>query len=171
VNLPRTLVVFFSQSGNTRRIGLQIAAGLDADVEDLLEDTRRRRGLLGFIQGAYQALRGRATTLRPTRHDPASYDLVIIGTPVWSDSVTPAVRAYLAARRGALRSAAFYLTYGSSGKRRVFDQLETLSGKRPLATAAVKEAQMGTAEADRIVADLVAKLRPPVVQHAAAPSA
>lgn len=159
---PRALVVFYSRSGNTRRIGHDIAARLDADVEELVEDRRRRRGLLGFVRAGYQALRGRSAKLRPTRTDPAAYELVIIGTPVWSDSLTPAVRAYLEAHRGELRQVAFFLTHGSSGRRRVFDQMETLAGRRPLATAAVREAQIGRADAEAIVARFAGDLARPV---------
>lgn len=168
MNAPRTLVVFYSRSGNTRRIGHDIARRLGADIEDLVEDTRRRRGLLGFLRAGYDALKGRATTLRPTRHDPAAYDLIVVGTPVWGDSLTPAVRAYLGARRGALRSVAFYLTHGSSGRRRVFDQMETLAGRRPLATAAVRDSQIDAPEADAIVGCFVADLSSPTTSRSKA---
>lgn len=161
MNAPRTLVVFYSRSGNTRRVGHDIAARLGADVEELVEDTRRRRGILGFLRAGYEAFRGRPAHIHATRTDPAAYDLVVIGTPVWSDSVTPAVRAYLEARRGALRDVAFFLTHGSSGRRRVFDQLETLAGRRPLATAAVREGQIGHADAEAIVTRFISDLARP----------
>jgi flavodoxin len=168
VNPRRVLVVFYSRSGNTRRVGLDIAARLDADVEELLDDAHRRRGLLGFLRAGYDALRKRPATIRPTRTDPAAYDLVIIGTPVWSDSVTPAVRAYLEARRAALPRVAFFLTHGGSGRRRVLDQMETLAGKRPLATAAVREGQLGHAEGEAIVARFVGDLAPAAPRSRAA---
>lgn len=164
----RVLVVFYSRSGNTRRVGLDIAARLDADVEELLDDAHRRRGLIGFLRAGYDAFRGRAAAIRPTRRDPAAYDLVVVGTPVWSDSVTPAVRAYLEARRAALPAVAFFLTHGGSGRRRVLDQMETLAGKRPLATAAVRDAQLGHAEGHAIVARFIADLAAPASRVAAA---
>lgn len=153
----KVLVVYYSRSGNTRRIGNEIARALGADVDELI-DLRDRSGLLNYLLAAIDGLIHRATRLKPPRLDPARYDLVILGTPVWGASLTPAVAAYLTTRRAAFRKVACFLTYGGSGAARVFEQMGSLTGRAPLATLAVLEHELGTPEAaarvSRFVADL-----------------
>ena len=154
----KVLVAYYSRSGNTRRIGNEISRTLGADVDELI-DLRDRSGLLNYLLAAFDGLIHRATRLKPPRLDPARYDLVIVGTPVWGASVTPAVAAYLTTRRALFGKVAFFVTYGGSGARRVFEQMESLTGRAPLATLTVREDELGTPEASARVSRFVADLQ------------
>lgn len=138
---PRILVAYYSRSGNTRRVAEAVAAELRADLEPIVDRTNRR-GLLGYLRAARDAYRGLATAIEPSGHDPAGYDLVVVGTPVWVASVTPAVRTFLGTHGAERPGLAFFLTYGGSGEERVFTQMADLCARPPLATLAVREEEL-----------------------------
>ena len=80
--MSRTLVVFHSRSGHTRRVAKALAERLDADLDEIVV-RQARHGPLGYARCALEALSGCAATVRATEHDPAGYDWVLIGTPIW----------------------------------------------------------------------------------------
>ena len=81
--MPNTLVVYYSLTGHTRQIAEAIAAALDADLE-AIEDTFNRDTVLGRPRSAIEGLLGLSSSISPPKHDLSEYDLVVVGTPVWS---------------------------------------------------------------------------------------
>jgi flavodoxin len=150
----RCLVVYYSRTGNTRGVAVEIARRLSADLEQLTEP-RDRRGVWGFLRSAFEARLGRTTTLRPIAKDPAAYDLVVVGTPVWSESVSCPVRTYLEHNRPRLPRVAFFLTHGGRGRQRVFGQMRDLAGRAPIAALALRERELGSLGADRLIDDFI----------------
>jgi flavodoxin len=51
----RTLIVYYSLSGNTERVARDLAAHLDADLRRLRERTNRH-GFLGHLRAAFDSL-------------------------------------------------------------------------------------------------------------------
>ncbi len=137
----KVFVVFYSRSGHTKRVADGLARTLEAEIEALV-DTRNRAGLVGYLKSGYEATFGRLTRLQPMVEDPAAYDLVVIGTPIWNAAVSSPVRTFLAQQRAKIRRAAFFCTYGGRGAERAFHQMAEASGKTPLATLAVKDAEI-----------------------------
>src|SRR5690348_16078494 len=111
---PRILVVYYSLSGNTERVAKDLAAHLGADLQRIRERTNRR-GFLGHLRAAFDSLRERPAPLMDVARDAAEYDLTIVGTPIWTGRVTPAVRTYLESIRGRVRHVAFFTTSGNNG--------------------------------------------------------
>ena len=87
MSASRTLVVFYSRSGTTRRIAQTLSAALKCDLEEITEP-RPRTGFLGYIRSLLEARRKLPSDIAPKTHDVSSYDLVVIGTPVWAWSIT-----------------------------------------------------------------------------------
>lgn len=139
----KILVVHYSRTGHTRRVAQEIAATLRADVEEIV-DPEDRMGILAYFRSGWEAFSGREAGIREPLKDPAGYDLVIVGTPVWNWSLSTPVRAYLARRQQRLARppVAFFLTHGGSGAQRVFGQMEELLGKAPLDVMAVREVEL-----------------------------
>jgi flavodoxin len=90
----KSLVVYYSRTGNARFAAETIAAEIGADVEEVI-DQKKRSGALGFIGGGFAARLGKETKIAPTTKSPASYDLIIVGTPVWAGRPSPAITTYL----------------------------------------------------------------------------
>jgi hypothetical protein len=133
----RTLVVYYSRTGYTRRVAESLARRLDADLEQI--DAAPRPGALGYLRCALESLLKLQTAVRTPRHDPAAYGLVLVGGPVWFWGLSSPVRSYLMQRRRRLPQVAFFCTMGGSGAPRVFDSMAALAGKRPLATLALTD--------------------------------
>ncbi len=132
------LVVHFSRTGHTRVLAHGIARALGADLEELRDPTDRS-GVLGFLRSGVEALLGVPAEIELPRHDPASYEAVVVGGPVWGASVSSPVRSYLWLERDRLPAVAFFTSYGGSGAGRALARMEEIARKRPLATLAVRE--------------------------------
>jgi flavodoxin len=133
----QALVVYYSRSGNTKKVGDEIAGELKCDSEELL-DTVNRSGPIGWLNSGRQASGKQLTKLKPIQKDPAKYDLVIIGTPVWARNVSTPVRTYLAENKDKLKNVAFFCTEGNTGDDVTFNNMEEACGKKPLGTLVVK---------------------------------
>jgi flavodoxin len=77
------LVVDYSRSGNTHDVAKAISRGCCADLERI-HDERSRAGLWGYLRSAREALKQKPGHIRRPKHDPADYDLVVLGSPVWA---------------------------------------------------------------------------------------
>lgn len=90
----KSLVIYYSKTGNARWVAQTIAAEVGADVEEVVE-LKKPLGILGYLRGVSSNWVGHETEIEPSTRSPLDYDLIIIGTPVWSGKPTPAITAYL----------------------------------------------------------------------------
>ncbi len=134
----KTLVVYYSRTGTTRKVAEYIAQSLNADREQLREQTDRH-GFWGSIKGGRDALLRRPSALLPVEHDPSAYDLVIVGSPVWAGTLCPAVRTYLVQSAAAIQRGAFFCTHGGGGASRSYSDTENLLGKPVTATVSLRD--------------------------------
>jgi flavodoxin len=134
----RTLVVFYSRSGTTRRIAQALSGALKCDLEEITEP-RPRTGFLGYMRSLLEARRKLPSIIAPKKHDVSSYDLVVIGTPVWGWSLSSPIRAYLTATASQLPEVAFFCTLGGRGSESAFAQMMAIAGKRPRAICAITQ--------------------------------
>jgi NAD(P)H-dependent FMN reductase len=140
----RVLVVYYSSSGNTRQVAQRIAQALSADVEQIREVNPRHvdikgRGLANFLNMGRAVLGGmakRPASIREVRHDPDDYDLTVIGTPVYANSLPAPVRAYLDRTRKRLGEVAFFCTGEDPSNAHIFDLMEAACGRAPKAVCA-----------------------------------
>lgn len=134
----RSLIAFYSRTGVTRKVALAIAEALGGDTE-AIEDTKDRTGLIGYLAAARDAMKNRPAEIREPKNDPAAYDVLVLGTPVWTFTMSPAMRAYIGQKESELPEVAFFCTMGSSGSKRTFAAMAGQCGKRPVAALALKE--------------------------------
>ena len=153
----RTLVVYYSRTGITRTVAHAISAALPCDVEEII-DTKNRMGIFGYFRSGFDAFFERPASLKPTRYNPADYDLVIVGTPIWNASLSAPVRTYLTMHKGEPRQVAFFCTYGGSGSRRVLGQMAEACGLKPVDVLEVRESEVKRGEHLSRVKSLLANL-------------
>ena len=132
----KILVVFYSRTGNTGKLGNNIAKELGCDIEEIL-DKKTRKGVFGYIIGGKDAFQNNITEISYMK-DVSKYDLIIIGTPVWAGKITPAVRAYIGENKSKLRKKklAFFCTFGGN-ECKVFEEMNQLAG-RPIGVFGLK---------------------------------
>jgi hypothetical protein len=134
----KTLILYYSLSGTTRRVSTQLAGDLDADIEEI-RCKRYLPGFWGYLRAAYDSWRGNLPPIDPIAHSVSRYDLVVIAAPIWVSRPATPVRAVLKLERERLPRVAFVLTYGGSGAIRSLGELEAIVGRGPIATLVVRE--------------------------------
>ena len=107
----KSLVVYYSRTGNARFVAETIAAEVGADIEEVI-DLKKRSGPIGFFIGGSDARRGKKTEISPTTKSPSDYDLVIVGTPVWASRPSPAIVTYLKKNDLSGKKVALFFTRG-----------------------------------------------------------
>jgi len=137
----KTLVVFYSRTGFTKKLALALAAQLQADAEELV-DNKSRKGIMGWLTGGRDALKKFMTIISPVQKDPAQYDLVVLGSPVWAGTMAPALRTYLTQQKAKFKKSACFCTMGGSGDQGLFAQVEEILGQKPLATMTIRTKQV-----------------------------
>ena len=130
----KTLVVYYSRGGHTKKVATEIARALTADLEEI-QEIKSRDGVIGWLNAGRDATLKKLTDIEPATFDPADYDLVIIGTPIWAYTMASGIRTWLTSYGTKLNQVAFFATMGGSGDKRAFKHMEELSGKPPKATA------------------------------------
>ncbi|MDR3146902.1 MAG: NAD(P)H-dependent oxidoreductase [Treponema sp.] len=120
----KTLVVYFSYTGNCGLVAGVLKNSLNADVLELkLTDDRERKGLAKYLWGGKQVLSHTKPSLKPYKADWESCDLIVIGCPVWAGSLCPALATFLDETRISGKKIALFCCHGGA-KGRVFEQLK-----------------------------------------------
>ncbi len=121
----KSLIVYYSRSGNTRFVAEKISREIGGDIEEII-DIKRRKGPLGFVIGGFDATRGRVTKIAEIKKSPRDYDLIVVGTPMWNKRITPAVRTYLKNNNFSGKKVALFSTSLGSQSDRVFKTLKEI---------------------------------------------
>ncbi len=124
----KVLVAYFSKTGNTQKIAYKIAVMLGGDVERVKDLNTR-----GFCLGGGAATFGVGADINKPDKNPEEYDLVIIGTPIWSWTMAPAIHAYIKQNKDKFKKVAFFVTAGGTSPEGTVEDMEELSGKKALA--------------------------------------
>jgi flavodoxin len=136
--MKKTLVVYYSRTGFTRRIATEVATGLGyCDIEEL-QEYGSRSGAWGFLRSALQSLFNIRAAIKPTRNSPALFDLVIIATPVWVGRMAAPIRTYLD-RHQDIKEIGLVCTYGRSGWENVLREIRSTTGRWPVASVALTD--------------------------------
>ena len=150
----KTLVVYYSRTGFTKKLALALAAKLQAETEELVDNTSRK-GIMGWLKGGRDAVKKFMTVISPAQKDPAQYDLVVLGSPVWAGTMAPALRTYLTQQKSKIKKSAFFCTMGGSGDQSLFAHVAEILGQKPAAMLTIRTKQVAAnefaAELDKFV--------------------
>ena len=138
----RILVVFYSRTGTTRRVAHAVAQSLGAEIEEIA-DLKRRTGLFGLFGAIRDALGRRCTPIGEPDRNPADYDIVILGSPVWVGRMSAPVRSYLDRFQGRFKAVAFLCTSGGKNNEiALFADMAEAADCAPTAVVAMTEAEV-----------------------------
>jgi flavodoxin len=147
----RTLVAYFSRSGNTRVVAGLIQRGLGADLfeirtaspypEDYLETVEKAR--VERDEGIEPLLERRIDAI-------ANYETVYLGFPIWGETAPPVIRSFLRAHDLRGKILVPFITHGGFG---LGNSLSVLGAHAP--NAQLKEAFSMEADQERRTMDHV----------------
>lgn len=135
------LVVYYSQTGNTKEVSEKIASLSGADSEQIVEEDTSTLSRMVKC-----ALRGATKTKKPAKN-PADYDLVVVGSPVWMFSIPPAVRGYLGQNCIESKKVGLFCTMGGKGASNAFKHVKAeLIGCEVVGELALSERELKDAD-------------------------
>lgn len=137
------IVVVFSLTGHTRRVGADIAQRLGCPIVEITEP-RSRRGALAYLRSGFEALSGRLPQIQPIDQNLRNFSLIVIGTPVWAGHVSSPVRSFLSRHRSEIGALAAFCTMGGRDPGSTFADISSVAGKPPVATLATSEHELGS---------------------------
>jgi len=156
----KILVAYYSKTGNTERLAHDIAARLGADTEKII-DKKKRTGIFGYMFGGRDAMKRRLTEIESIQKNPADYDIVIMGTPIWGWNATPAITTYISLTKDKLKTIAFFMTSGNTEPQKIVQYLEEISGQKALANAMFNEKELKNIDVyNRKIDDFIKVMNP-----------
>lgn len=132
----KILVVYYSYGGNAKLIAETLSNELNADIERLEPVKPLNASGIGYVMwGVRQLVSQNKPPIVPLKHNINDYDLIIIGTPVWSYTITPPIRTFLEEKKFTGKKIALFCCHGGNfGK--TFDDMKTaLNGNDIIGTA------------------------------------
>jgi len=113
---PKMLVLYYSQTSNTKTVAQEIATRLHADIEEIT--------LVEPYDTAFQATidrckadreKGITPEINPLKNNVADYDVVFIGYPIWFGTYAPPIATLLDKIDLSGKTVVPFCTFGSGG--------------------------------------------------------
>jgi len=112
----RTLVAFFSRSGNTRVVAGLIQRGLRTDLFEIHPANPYPEDYLETVEQARQERdSGFEPALESKVRNMDDYDVVLLGFPIWGETTPPVVRSFLSAHDMTGKTIIPFNTHGGYG--------------------------------------------------------
>jgi flavodoxin len=124
----KSLVAYYSRTNTTMKLAEIIAQKTDADIEQI-KPKSDYQGKIGYVRGGKDALQAKIIDLEGLKHDPADYDVVYLGCPVWAGKAANPLISYIKQNEGKFGNVKFFVTAGSTGFDSTLKQLEEAAGK------------------------------------------
>lgn len=124
----KSLVAYYSRSSITKKLAENIASKINANIEEIIPKVNYQ-GKIGYARGGKDAISEKIIELEKLKYNPADYDAVYVGGPVWAGKAANPVISYLKLNEGNFKNIKFFLTAGSSGFENSFRQMEKYSIK------------------------------------------
>ena len=113
---PKVLVLYYSQTSNTKAVATEIATRLGADMEEIVPTKPYDEDFQATIERCKQDReQGIATEIQPLAADIAKYDVVFLGYPVWFGTYAPPVITFLNQVDLSGKKVVPFCTFGSGG--------------------------------------------------------
>ena len=138
----KTAVVFYSSDGNCALVAEQFKTNLNADLLRLEVEGEKKRGFLSkLFWGCGMVFSGKKPPLKPYSFDPAAYDLIILGAPVWAGHPAPPIKTFLSQTPITGKKVVFFICHagGDGNSLMKFDEMlpgneivDAMDYKKPL---------------------------------------
>ena len=113
---PKTLVVFYSQTSNTKAVATEIATKLGADMAEIVPVELYEGDFHATIERGKKELdEGVYPEIQPLTVNVADYDVVFLGYPIWFGTYAPPVFTFLDQVDLSGKKIVPFCTFGSGG--------------------------------------------------------
>ena len=122
----KTAIIYYSYEGNCALIAEILKAAISADVFEIKTlDGKKRTGFFLYLWGGAQAIFNKKPAIHPVSADLNTYDLIILGSPVWAGSPAPAIASFIADKKISGKKLALFCCHGG-GMGKALEKLKAL---------------------------------------------
>lgn len=112
----KTLVLFYSQTSNTKAVAQEIATRLSADMEEIVAENPYDGDFQTTIERCMQEReQGVTTEIQPLTTDLTKYEVIFIGYPIWFGTYAPPIATFLDQVDLSGKKIVPFCTFGSGG--------------------------------------------------------
>ena len=113
---PKVLVIYYSQTSNTKGVAQEIATKLGADIEEIVPVELYDGDFQATIERGKKELdEGSFPEIQPLKANVADYDVVFLGYPIWFGTYPPPVFTWLNQVDLGGKKVVPFCTFGSGG--------------------------------------------------------
>lgn len=157
----KTLVVYYSLTGNCKKIAEKIASETSADLEAVqLEDEKQiidGKPAGPLVMGGWF---GKLPKIKNFDKDPSAYDQVILGAPVWAFNLASPMKSYLKENSKRLpQKVSFFVCHGGIFGNRALKKMSKLAERKPAATLLLRDKELRSGAWDGKVMEFSGKIR------------
>lgn len=144
----KTIIVFYSLEGNTKYVAETIAARIGADILELKTQKEKSGGTFStYFWGGKSAIMGEKPKLQPYQFNASSYDMIILGTPIWAGRNTPPLNTFLSVNDLSGKSIAVFTCSAGGEADKCYSRLR--KNLNIVATLSLKDPLKNTEEAEK----------------------
>ncbi|RAP51717.1 MAG: hypothetical protein BZ137_09735 [Methanosphaera sp. rholeuAM130] len=133
----KTLIVYYSRTDITKKVAEDIREKLECDIERIMPKVNYNTKI-GYARGIKDAIGEKIVDLEDLTYDPADYDEVILGVPVWASKAANPLISYIDKNNGKFKDIKIFVTAGSSGFESTIKQIEKHIGLKASKTMTLK---------------------------------
>lgn len=112
----KTLVVYYSLSGNTKRVAEYLKEKMKANLLEVKPVKEfPNKGFKKFFWGGKSAVMKETPKLEKYSFNPDKYDLIVIASPIWAGRITPPIRTFIVDNKEKLKTKKIAAIVSSGG--------------------------------------------------------
>ena len=150
----KMLVLYFSETGSTKAVALELQKQTGADIEAIEAVEPYSGDFQKTMQRGQREMQGQLPALKPLAKRVADYDIVFLGYPIWFGTYATPIAALIKTQDFAGKKLVPFCTFGSGGLNTSSDALKKALPKAQVQTGyGVRTARVASAakELDRFL--------------------
>ena len=120
-SMGKTLILYYSRTGNTKMCCEALQKELGADLLEI-KDLKNRAGGWGFFTGALGSMFNVHTNIDPLNPDLSSYKNIIIASPIWTGTLSTAIRTLIDKNRFDNKQVVMFTTTNAAEKEKYIEK-------------------------------------------------
>ncbi|MCK5773606.1 MAG: hypothetical protein KAH57_07430 [Thermoplasmata archaeon] len=154
----RTLVVYYSRSGNTRKAAAKLRDALSCDILEI-DDGVKRNGIIGYFRCAVHAIKKKAFPLEPMDKDPSGYDMVVLCTPIWAGTMSTPIRSFVSRFKHQIKRHSIVCAQGSVKEQKIFAPMKEIMGREADARIWISDRWWKDGSADGRITEFASEIK------------
>ena len=131
LNAQKVLVLYYSQTSNTKAVAQEIATKLNADIEEVVAVNPYNEDFKATIERCMKEREaGTTPKIKPVKANIAKYDVIFLGYPIWFGTYAPPIATWLDKVDLSGKKVVPFCTFGSGG---LESSVKDLASKQPKA--------------------------------------